>query len=326
MLVLGLGVALAPLRPAIASPWSVPGIVAAAAEPSPEALLEQAQRALDEGRFRESGDRAAEAYAALPLANRASPYGENAVLQASSAYREAWVRDGDDEALEAALFLLQQHVDDYATHGEREAPAHVIDELLRWERLQERCRATDSAPEVSAPEAPVPAPTPSSDARERILRRTTVTTLVGGAALSLGAAVLSAYVFGYGPATDPPDGTLERRTSVGHLAPAIPLGLAGAAVSGLGVHALVATGRTKRRPVGIALTAVGAAGAVLGAALLGAGARYWPQPNDDGLTVIGRANLSVNLQSVGLAVMLGSLGILGPGIGALATREPAGAR
>ena len=78
--------------------------------------------------------------------------------------------------------------------------------------------------------------------------------------------------------------------------------------------------------MGIALTAVGAAGAVLGAALLGVGARYWPQPNDDGLTVLGRANLSVNLQSVGLAVMLGSLGILGPGIGALATREPAGER
>lgn len=310
-------------RPAAASPWSVPGVVAAAAEPSPEALLVQAQRALDEGRYRDSGDRAAEAYAALPLPNRASAYGENAVLQAASAYREAWVREGDDAALLAARALLQRHVDDYAEQGERDPPVHVLEELLRWERLEAQCMAQETEDEVPIPVVPSATgsmPVPQTD--DKPLRRATVATLVGGATLSLGAAVLSAYVFGYGPATDPPDGTFVRETSVGHLIPAIPLSLAGAAVGGLGTHTLVATGRARRRPLGIATTVVGGVGVVLGTALMISGSSYWPGPDDDGLTVVGRANLSVNLSSVGLGVLLGSLGVLGPGVGALATREP----
>ena len=316
-----LGLAAVP-QPAMASPWVVPGVVTAAAEPSPEALLEKAQRALDEGRYRDSGDRAAEAYAALPLPNRASAYGENAVLQAASAYREAWVREGDDEALQAARALLQRHVDDYAEHGEGEPPVHVLEELLRWERLEAQCMSA-STDEVPAPVVPVTSPSPARQGDARALRRATIATLVGGATLSLGAAVLSAYVFGYRPAADPPDGTFEREVSVGHLVPAIPLSLAGAAVGGLGTHTLVASGRVRRRPLGIAATAVGGVGVVLGTALMATGGAYWPGPDDAGLTVVGRANLSVNLSSVGLAVLLGSLGVLGPGVGALATREPA---
>lgn len=305
---------------AAASPWVVPSVVARATAPSPEALLEKAQRALDAGRFRESGDRAADAYGALPLPERASAYGENAVLQASAAYREAWLRDGDDEALAVARALLQRHVDDYAEHGEKDPPVHVLEELLRWERLEQRCLT----PQPDAPPPPTMVDARSAPAAmDRTARRAAITTMVGGAALSLGAVALSAYVFGYGPATDPPDGTLERRTSVGHLIPAVPLGLAGGAVGGLGMHSLVEAGVVKhRRRVGLATTVVGGVGVVLGAVLLGTGSIYWPEPDDTGLTVVGRANLSVNLQSAGLAVLLGSLGVLGPGMGALLTPEP----
>ena len=79
------------------------------------------------------------------------------VLQASAAYREAWLRDGDDEALAAARALLQRHVDDYAERGEREAPVHVLEELLRWERLEQLCLMEEEAP--APPPEMVGAPT-----------------------------------------------------------------------------------------------------------------------------------------------------------------------
>lgn len=301
-----------------ASPWSVPRAVAvgvAVQDPSPEQLLEQAQVAFDQGRYRESADRAAQAYGALPLANRASAYGENAVLQATAAYREAWLRQDDAQALRAGRGLLQAHVDDYAAHGEGEPPAAMLDELRRWERLELLCR---SGPvEVDAPVGPV---TPPVD-REQPLRIAAYTTVAAGATLSVGAAVLSSFVFGYGPSSAA-DGTFEPRISAGHLGPAIPLAVAGGVVGGLGMHVLVARGKVPRRTLGIAATVVGGVGVAIGAALMGTGAGYWPDPGDDGLTVAGRRDLSVNLQSAGLAVLLGSLGVLGPGIGALATRSP----
>lgn len=301
-----------------ASPWSVPRAVTAglaAQEPSPEQLLEQAQVALDQGRYRDSADRAAQAYAALPLANRASGYGENAVLQATAAYREAWLREDDAQALLAGRRLLQAHVDDYAAHGEGEPPAAVLDEMRRWQRLEQLCQ---SGPvELEAPIGPV---VPPADT-EQPLRIAAYTTVAAGAALSLGAAVLSSFVFGYG-SSSAADGTFERRISAGHLGPAIPLAVAGGVVGGLGMHVLVARGKVPRRTLGIAATVIGGLGVVIGAALMGTGAGYWPDPSDDGLTVAGRRDLSVNLQSAGLAVLLGSLGVLGPGIGALATRPP----
>ncbi len=312
-------VAVAIARPALASPYSSP--VWAAAE-SPEALLDKAQRAFDDGRFAEAAELAASAYAALPLKARASLYGENAVFQATNAYREAWLAQGDEAALVAARDLLQRHVDDYDERSKGKAPGNVTQELRRFDLLLERCRQPDPQLEpVAATVEPEPAPRPAeAPATLRPVRRAAGAALGATATLSLGAGLLSAFVFGYGPANDQPDADLVQRRSVGHLLPAIPLGIAGGIVGGLATHALTDAGQIeKRERVGIALTVAGSVGVLAGSILLGAGAAYWPSPGTDRDTMIGRANLSVDLQSIGLAGALASLGVLGPGIGVLAT-------
>lgn len=311
-------------RPASASPWSVAWV--APAEDSPESLLEQAQRAYDEGRYLESGELAAGAYDALPLANRASPYGENAVFQATNAYREAWLRQGDPSALAAGVELLRRHVADYDERGRRKAPSTVRQELERMELLEMRCKHEPTASEAEIDPTDLPdaeSPTAGGAMPARALRRGTAAAFAGDAVASVGAVLLSLYVFGYQPIEGPPDGDLEQVRSVGHLLPALPLGIGAGVVGGLGMHALVDGGdmpSERRRKLGIGLTVAGAASLLAGAVVLGAGAAFWPAP-ENGLSNVQRANWSVNLQGMGLATMLGSLGILGPGIGALATRR-----
>ncbi|MCA9711413.1 MAG: hypothetical protein KDK70_36585 [Myxococcales bacterium] len=310
----------APLaRPAVASPWS--SAWRAPAKDSPESLLERAQLAFDDGRYQESGDLAAAAYAALPLSDRASAYGENAVFQATNAYREAWLRSGALEPLVAGRELLQRHVGDYATRGRREAPASVRQELERMQLLEARAREPE--PIEPAPRAKVE-PDPPRPGLARPLRRGTAAAFVGDAALSLGSVLLSAFVFGYEPSASGSDVLVQVR-SPSHAGIAVPLAVAGGVVGGLGMHALIDGGalpRRRKQKVGIGLTVASAAVLVAGGVLLGTGAAFWPAP-ENGVTSVSRANLSVNLQSIGLATMLGSLGLLGPGIGALATRPPA---
>lgn len=300
--------------PAAASPWVVS--TQARARDTPESLLEQAQQAYDQGHYREAGDLAAAAYAALPLANRASPYGENAVLQAIDAYREAWLRKDDPAVLTAGRELLERHLADYTEHGRREAPGAIQQELERMRRLEERCQTVEPQPEESEV-----TPTPSPPATPgRALRRGTTAAFVGDAALGLGAALLSSFTFGYEQDPGDPQVLVQTR-SIGHLVPALPLGLAAGVVGGLGMHARVDGGAIpaeRRRTIGVGLTVAGAAAVVVGGVLLGTGAAFWPAP-ENGVTSRSRAGWSVNLQSIGLGTMLGALGILGPGIGALAT-------
>ncbi len=311
-------------RPASASVWSVPGVLGAPSRDSPESLLEQAQQAYDDGRYRESGDLATAAYGALPLDNRASPYGENAVFAATNAYRESWLREGDAAVLEAAAELLRRHIGDYDERGRRSAPSTVKQELERMELLLARCRP-EPGPDAEGVEPPPVAvdvdPEPSTKSTPtRPLRRAAAAAFTGDAALSLGAGMLSLYVFGYQPSAASPD-ILEQVRSVGHLVPALPLSVGAAVVGGLGMHAFIDGGGVsveRRRKIGVGLTVAGAATLLAGAVLLSTGAAFWPAP-ENGVTSESRANWSVNLQSVGLAITLGSLGIVGPGIAALAT-------
>ncbi len=301
-------------RAAQASVWQ--GSWSAPNEQSPESLLEQALGAYDEGRYRQAGDLAAAAYAGLPLNSRTSPYGETVVFQATGAYREAWLIEGDPELLAAAQRLLHQHADDYDAKGKRTAPSTVTQELVRWERLVERCRQPEQDTTEGPSVAPSPAGLPTTE-QERPRLRAGEAAVVGGAALTLGAGLLSAFVFGVGIAGDPSDGEFEATASPGHLAPAIPMALIGGVIGALGTHALVDRQRVhKRFALGIGLTTAGALGVITGAAVASAGAASWPAGRGADFDIV-RAERSVDMRSAGLAVALASLGVLGPGIGAL---------
>ncbi len=299
-----------------ASPWSVRSIAVAA--PSSDELLQQSIDAYDAGKYRDAAELADASYRALPLEGRASPYGENVVFQATTAYREAWLIEDDATLLQAGSDLLQQHVDDYTEHGRHPAPSNVTQELVRWERMTERCRQPEgreadiSAPLVATADGPISVET------ERPRLRAGQAAVVGGAGLALGAGLLSAFVFGLGPANDPPTGAFSVRISTAHLVPAIPMALVGGIVGALGTHALVDRPYIAApQKLGIALTVVGGLGVATGVALLAAGAAAWPRTDDDAEFDLVAGKRSVDLRSAGLAVSLSSLGVLGPGIGAL---------
>jgi len=185
--------------------------------------------------------------------------------------------------------------------------------------LEQRCRVQAVEPDTE----PEPSPTPVAPSTpDRALRRSSAAVFTGDAALSLGAVLLSLYVFGYQSVEGSVD-ELEQTRSVGHFIPTIPLGVAAGVVGGLGMHAMVDGGGVsdeRRRKIGVGLTVAGAATLLAGAVLMGTGAAFWPAA-ENGVTDRPRANGSVNLQGLGLGTMLGSLGLLGPGIGALATRR-----
>ena len=144
-------------------------------------LLSRAQSQLDAGQYRAAAESYAAYYEALG-AQTASVAGENAVLVAVDAYRQAWDAHADRADLLAAQALLQKHIADFET-AKGTATGAGVDEAkaeLSWvEAKLEETKPADAAPPVEPADGPVE--TPEDDpTTEPVTRPDSVGPVAGG--------------------------------------------------------------------------------------------------------------------------------------------------
>lgn len=333
-------IALAAVAPAIA-PAGAAAITVHADDPQSRAerAIEAAETAMAEGRHREATTLFSLAYGVLPLSMRRGPIGENVVLHAAESAELAWLASDDVIDLGTAIDLLRRHVDEPGLDSRPDgAPRRV---LARLEILRERV-ARPAEVGTSAPRLParmvvpgVPRSTPPGLPLDSYRRRRRVggARLGIGLAMSFGGAITSAYAVTWDDRRGI-DGShhFARTARPGLTTAGVGLGLAGPLLSGfgmrdvwLGVQESLPPARLSaaRTTTGIALTSVGGATLVAAAGLAVAGLVRWGRLDPGSTTASDAANASVVLLGASLSTAFASLGVLAPGIAALATRVPA---
>lgn len=128
-------------------------------------LLSRAQSELDAGNFRAAAESYAAYYEALGD-DRTTVAGENAVLVAADAYRQAWDAGADRADLLAARTLLQAHIGDFTAATGSDSGEGVDEAKAELSWFQDKLEQTAPAPEP----APVPAAPPDETPTEPVTK------------------------------------------------------------------------------------------------------------------------------------------------------------
>lgn len=263
------------------------------------------ERYVRERKFSAAATEARDCYLALQNADKGRAIGEQAVIAASQAYRQAWYGDGDIRHLKGALELLSDHMGRAGSH----ASPSVKRERARLERSLATALASGGG--ISDENDAVIAP------QERSFLFASGAALGGGAALSIGAAAVGAYGFDFEllPATN---GVRSIRAEPDHVATAVSLGVVGGVVTGLAIHSMIDTGLIpprERKILAVSATTMGLLGTLLGSVLLTVGSQAERDLAHE------RARRA---QNAGFGILVGMGAPLGAGIAALVSRRAGG--